>query len=293
MEFGFKVIGVGDNVVDKYVNMNHMFPGGQCMNFAVYARMLGFESAYLGVFGTDAAADLVKRTATKFGVSLERAVTRQGENGYARINVHDDGDREFIMSNKGGIAGTDPLLLSDEDLEYIKQFNLVFTDDNARMDLDIALPRMKKTAVPIVYDFSVRGTDEALARICPHVDYSILSCGNLNPEETRSRMIKARECGSRAVIATRGVEGSFFFDGGEVHQMHSYPVDARDALGAGDAYSTAFLLSYVPWLNRHGASATPEEKAAVIRRSMQAGALFSAKVCLNYGAFGHGEVIQE
>lgn len=292
MEFGFKVIGVGDNVVDKYMNIDRMFPGGQCMNFAVYARMLGFESAYMGVFGTDAAADLVKRTATKFGVSLERAVTRQGENGYACINVHPDGDREFIRSNKGGIAGTDPLVLSDADLEYIKQFNLIFTDDNARMDMDVALPRMKSTGVPIIYDFSVRGTDEALARICPYLDYSILSCGNLSPEETIARMTKAREYGSKAVIGTRGVEGSFFSDGEKIHQMESYTVDARDALGAGDAYSTAFLLTYVPWLNRYGTTATSEEKDTVLRRSMQAGALFAAKVCLEFGAFGHGEVIR-
>ncbi len=292
MEFGFKVVGVGDNVVDKYVNIDRMFPGGQCMNFAVYARMLGYESAYIGVFGTDAAADLVKRTAVKFGVSLERAVTRQGENGYARINVRADGDREFIMSNKGGIAGTDPLFLSDEDLEYIRQFNLIFTDDNARMDMDVALPKLKSTGVPVIYDFSVRGTDEALARICPHVDYSILSCGSLSPDETKARMTRARECGSGAVIATRGIEGSFFSDGGEIHQMKSYAVDTRDALGAGDAYCTAFLLSYVPWLNRHGVTAAAEEKDAAIRRSMQAGALFAAKICLDFGAFGHGEAIQ-
>ena len=33
-----KVLGLGDNVVDRYVNKGIMFPGGNAVNFAVYAR---------------------------------------------------------------------------------------------------------------------------------------------------------------------------------------------------------------------------------------------------------------
>ena len=33
-----KVIGIGDNVCDKYIHLNMMFPGGQALNFAVYAN---------------------------------------------------------------------------------------------------------------------------------------------------------------------------------------------------------------------------------------------------------------
>ena len=52
-----KVIGIGDNVVDDYVHIRTMFPGGNALNISVYATMLGCESAYLGVFGNDAAAE--------------------------------------------------------------------------------------------------------------------------------------------------------------------------------------------------------------------------------------------
>ena len=45
-----RVIGIGDNVCDKYEHLRLMFPGGQAANFAVYAGMLGAESAYMGVF---------------------------------------------------------------------------------------------------------------------------------------------------------------------------------------------------------------------------------------------------
>lgn len=31
------VIGIGDNVCDKYIHLKTMFPGGQALNFAAYA----------------------------------------------------------------------------------------------------------------------------------------------------------------------------------------------------------------------------------------------------------------
>ena len=36
-----RVLGFGDNVVDKYEHEGIMYPGGNCLNFAVYARMIG------------------------------------------------------------------------------------------------------------------------------------------------------------------------------------------------------------------------------------------------------------
>ena len=45
-----KVLGLGDNVCDVYLHTGTMYPGGQAMNFSVYAKMLGAQSAYLGVF---------------------------------------------------------------------------------------------------------------------------------------------------------------------------------------------------------------------------------------------------
>jgi fructoselysine 6-kinase len=50
-----KLAGVGDNVVDRYRDLGTMFPGGQALNVAVYARRFGLESAYLGAIGDDVA----------------------------------------------------------------------------------------------------------------------------------------------------------------------------------------------------------------------------------------------
>lgn len=46
-----RLIGVGDNVVDCNYTTGIMYPGGNSLNFSVYGRQLGHETAYAGVFG--------------------------------------------------------------------------------------------------------------------------------------------------------------------------------------------------------------------------------------------------
>ena len=128
-----RVIGIGDNVCDKYYPAKIMYPGGQAMNFSVYAKMLGADAAYMGVFGRDEVADHVIRTLDELGVDHSRCRQYDGENGYAKVRLV-DGDREFIMSNKGGIVNEHPLELTKEDLDYIRTFKLVHTSCNGHLD---------------------------------------------------------------------------------------------------------------------------------------------------------------
>ena len=60
MAYQVKVLGFGDNVVDKYEHIKTMYPGGNAVNFAVFAKKLGAErSAYMGIFGSDKEAEHV------------------------------------------------------------------------------------------------------------------------------------------------------------------------------------------------------------------------------------------
>ena len=57
MTYSVKILGFGDNVVDKYEHIKTMFPGGNTVNFAVYGKRAGAErAAYMGIFGNDAPA---------------------------------------------------------------------------------------------------------------------------------------------------------------------------------------------------------------------------------------------
>lgn len=51
MAFNVNALGFGDNVVDRYEHIHTMYPGGNAVNFAVYAKKCGAaRSAYMGTF---------------------------------------------------------------------------------------------------------------------------------------------------------------------------------------------------------------------------------------------------
>ena len=41
MAFNVSALGFGDNVVDRYEHIHTMYPGGNAVNFAVYAKKCG------------------------------------------------------------------------------------------------------------------------------------------------------------------------------------------------------------------------------------------------------------
>lgn len=272
-----RVIGIGDNVCDKYYPAMMMYPGGQAMNFSVYAKMLGADSAYMGVFGNDAVAAHVIGTLDELSVDHSRCRQYEGENGYAKVRLV-DGDREFIMSNRGGIVNEHPLELDDEDIAYIKTFKLVHTSNNGHFDGQLS--KVREAGIPISYDFSGRWREEYyLNTIAPQVDYVFASCGNAPEEEIRDLCKTLVSRGCRMVVATRGSKGSLIYDGEQFYTQVPKLVDAIDTLGAGDSFATAFLLSML--------------ETNDIQKAMEAGAEFAAKTCMVNGAFGYGTAFEE
>lgn len=284
-----RVIGIGDNVCDRYEHLKTMFPGGQAMNFAVYAKILGAESSYMGVFGNDEAADHVIKTLDELQIEHSRCRQYEGENGCARVTLV-DGDRVFLGSNRGGVAKEKPLDLTKEDLEYIQNFSHIHTSNNAHFDSQLA--KVRTTGVPLSYDFSGQWKDEEkVAAVAPYVDYAFLSCGSVSEEEAMEICRKMHETGIPKVIATRGSYGAMFYDGIGFYSQEPKLVKAVDTLGAGDSFAAAFLLSFAESMETDGERmmndrSCYEEK---LKKALEAGAEFAAKTCMVYGAFGYGK----
>lgn len=284
-----RVIGIGDNVCDKYEHLKMIFPGGQAMNFAVYAKMLGVESSYMGVFGRDEMAAHVIATLDELEVEHSRCRQYDGENGCARVSIV-DGDRVFLGTNHGGIAKEKPLELTDEDLEYIKGFSHVHTSNNSHFDGQLA--KVKSTGVPLSYDFSYRWNEpDRVERVAPYADYAFLSCGSVSEEEAMEICRNMYDAGIKKVIATRGSYGALFYDGVGFFSQPPKLVEAIDTLGAGDSFATAFLLSFAESMERepdkmkHDRAFYENE----LKKALEAGAEFASRTCMVQGAFGHGK----
>lgn len=275
-----RVIGIGDNVVDDYTNIRTMFPGGNALNFSVYAKMLGCKAAYLGVFGNDYAAIHVQRTLAELGVDASRCRSADGPNGRAEL-THRDGERIFLHSNEGGVSKSVPMTFIFDDVDYLERFALAHT--SAYSYIDACLPRLQALDLPVSYDFSDDFDREHALSLCQYIDLGFFSCADWNEKATRILLEEAASRGCNIAAATRGAAGAILFNGQSWFQQAPHPVTPTDTLGAGDAFITGFLVS---WLGDQADNAV--DSATSIQNALGKGARFAAEICRVQGAFGHG-----
>ena len=284
-----KVIGVGDNVVDKYNNRGIMYPGGNALNFSVYSKMLGIDSAYLGIFGTDFAGQYVRNVVTDMGLDISHCKNIDGENGFACVDII-DGDRNFIDSNHGGVSRLYPLDLKNEDLDYLCRFDLIHSSINS-FGFQKFLRLLNERELVVSFDFSSRFNDENLKELGKYINYAICSCGHISVEDTKELIKKVMGYGYDGILATRGIEGSFFADKGGVYFSPSDRNPAKDTLGAGDSFCTCFLTNYISHINNN-IPLSQRDRDKKIKEDLEKAAHFATKICMLDGAFNHGTQIQ-
>ncbi len=287
----YSIIAIGDNVCDKYLSRGKMYPGGQCVNTCVYAKMNGARTAYLGKYGSDEVAACVQDTLKQIGIDDSRCRRYEGENGFAMVTLKGS-DRVFLGSNKGGIAKERGFDFTAEDFSYVKEFDLIYTNLNSYIEADLAA--LAQTGVAIAFDFSTRWTDDYLNQVCPHITVAILSCAHLSAPEREREMQKVQALGVKIVLGTVGEDGSYVLYGDDflyVPAVHAD--DVIDTMGAGDSYFAAFLCGLLASSESGDMiEGTAECMKQRLKKAMEAGAVFAAGMCSKEGAFGYGVPIK-
>lgn len=268
-----KIIGVGDNVVDVYLDQNKMYPGGNSVNVAVLTKRAGAEkSAYIGIIGDDDAGDLIKNSLLDEGLDLSRIRIIHGTNGRNFIELHEgDNDRMFVGSNLGGDAASYKLNLTQKDIDYISEYDVLHT--SVHSEIGYLLPQLHGK-IKISMDFSDGYTDERIKNLCPYLDIAFFSGGGCSKEKIDITIKKALNAGAKLVVTTMGLDGSIIASKDKRHFQKAFNAqEVVDTLGAGDTYISAFLLEYF--------TSGDYEKAA------ENGAKFALETLKYNGAFGH------
>lgn len=261
-----RILGVGDNVVDRYLQLGLMFPGGQALNVAVAARRAGAEAAYLGALGTDAAGRHVLAALQAEEVDVERLRIVPGANAYGVVKL-DDGDRVFV----GSSLGVSRFRLTIEDLAYAATFDIAHSSESSGLELDI--PDLAKH-VPVSFDFATNREPAYLRELLPHVTVACFSASNLDNEETEAFLRNVVDQGPRVALATRGAADTVLVEGHRVLRQPALPARVVDTLGAGDAFTGRFLVGFI----------NDEDRTATLKQAAKT----AAHTCESYGAFGHG-----
>ena len=283
--YNVRLLGFGDNVVDKYQHISTMYPGGKCVNAAVYAKRFGAaRCAYMGYFGNDAEAEHVISTLEGLGIELVKCRQLDGPNG-SSWNTIIDGDRVFLHSNSGGIRGETPYVLDRFDLDYIRQFDLVHSGNYSFTEAE--LPKIREAGVKVSFDFSDDSDDAYYRQVAPHVDYAFCSFDG-SDEAVREHLRKVHALGPELVCASRGAAGCVLYDGADFYVQPAAKLErVVDTMGAGDSLISSFLVGYT---HRRKAGA---DRPAAIREALAAAAEFAASICQVEGAFGFGVPYQE
>lgn len=279
-----RVIGIGDNVVDRYINKKIMFPGGNAVNFAAYAKQCGAESAYLGLIADDKEGRLVHDSLREMGVDVSESPLRKGLATERCDVVLKDGDRVFQGCSYGeGEYKT--LTLTEENIRYLARFDLVHCGCYACMEDEMI--KLKDLSAVRTYDFSSEEeyrTDEYLEKVCPYVDIALFSAEEMGPGESEILRQKAVEMGTRLVVITNGTKGQILWDGKKAYPGVVKLVEPVDTMGAGDSFFTAFVLA----LKEAGYDRERPVTDEMVNQAFSKAADFSAKTCLVEGAFGFG-----
>ncbi len=278
-----KFVGMGDNVVDRYVNKKVMFPGGNAVNFAVYAKKCGVDSAYLGVLADDLEGRLIRSALVELGVDVSGCSVFTDCATERCDVVLNDGDRTFVGSGWEEGKEHRPLKLRNQDLEYLKGFDVIHCGCYAEMEDEMR----KLEAFPCVrtFDFSSEEqyrTEEYLEKICPFVDIALFSGEQMDEEQVDRLQQKVRALGTSYVLVTNGTKGQTLFDGKSVQKGLVKLIKPVDTMGAGDSFFTAFVVS----LMQNGWTKAGLADLETIHNAFEYAANFSAQTCLVEGSFG-------
>lgn len=287
-----RILGFGDNIIDRFLDRATDYPGGNAVNVAVYARRLGADSAYLGVFGDDDLGAFLREAIEAAGVPTEQSLVKPGESGFCHLQVR-NGDRTFLSSalgdNGGGVTVRDPIDLADGRLEYAETFDLVHSSVYSATEPE--LPRLRAGSTLVSFDFSEEAefrSPDYLDRVVPAIDLALFSCSEQTPQETRDLLADAARRGAVIALATRGTEGAIVTDGehwaSTPARLIEDPGSIVDTMGCGDAFVTGFVFS----LLGGGWSRNAPPGAEALADALHAGADAAREQCFVEGAFGLG-----
>jgi fructokinase len=269
-----KIVAIGEVLWDIVGRDEHL--GGASFNFAAHARILGHDVCFVSGVGEDDRGRRILGCMQDLDLTA-RYVARVPDQptGYVTVSVSATGQPSYIMHRP--VAYHFPRL-SEEDFaslvspppDWIYYGSLTFVSDQAKSLLDdifAAAPSARRYC-----DINLRNncyTPELLddlmtcAEIFKINDLEIDEMARIfgHPRLTFENFVRVyqEEYSWKGVIITRGAEGCNVMLDGKYFESPGIPVKVADTIGAGDAFSAAFVHGL-------GLGWPPEKTAAFANR---------------------------
>ena len=219
--------------------------GGKGANQAVAVARTGVRSRFVGLTGTDGAADALAAEMRGYGVDVEHLGRLSGvPTGTAHITVDAGGENTIIVV--GGANAQVTPALADPSSPAIAGSDVLVTQGEIPLDAMAAvLAAGRSLGIPVVLNLApaVPLAHEHLAGLAVLVvneTEAMLTLGETGAPESAEEAIavahRLRALGPRTVVITLGAEGAVFADGDGAGHVPGHRVErVVDTTGAGDA----------------------------------------------------------
>lgn len=227
-----------------------MLMGGDALNQAVSASMLGGRIGLMGVVGNDRLGDVLLSQLANYPLTvIDKKI--ESKTGFSVVLCKPDGQRHFILQHGHNLhfcydhideqAVRDAKIVSVGSAMALKSFD---GEDTIRL-LDLARSAGTVSAMDIKINRSEYDMPPILESF-RHVDYLLPSEADVKTltgeGEDPVKMAQAlHDMGVKNVVIKLGEKGCYISADGVEKAVGAYPAKCVDTTGAGDAFTGAFL----------------------------------------------------
>ena len=257
------LISIGEILVDIFDDgvTQTALPGGAPFNVACNTRLYIKEVSFIGAVGNDSYGKMLTQEASKKDFkNLNIKVLNDRYTSKAIVTL-DNGERSFRFDRDGG---SDYLLtMNDIDFSSIKDEDIIHLG-SLMLSYDIGVSFFKEVInkikaisnAKISFDINYRSdifrsVNEAkktfmdALKMVDIIKFSLEDIELLLDTDDVLKALKELLNENQIAIVSLGKEGSLFYKNGHVVKQHSYPVKPIDTTGAGDAFYSYVLASFV------------------------------------------------
>lgn len=228
-------------------------PGGGAVNVAFSLKKLGFEPQVAGVLGKDMVGDYIRREFRKRRIATSSIGASRKASGNSII---------ILAKNKAHTALVYPganVELKENDFEWNKikkcrWWYILSWGNNDAQIINSIIEHKEKWGNHLAFNpGKIQLNNLSLVkRILVITDILFVNEAELSAilnhkidQDYKKALAEVVGMGPKIVVLTLGDNGSMVYNGFKFYQAPIYPVSKGDALGAGDAYSSAFLAWFI------------------------------------------------
>ena len=255
-----RVLSIGEIIWDLFPDAEHL--GGAPLNFAAHCRRLGHDAYLLSAVGDDARGPRAIQRIAELRVAVDFIHRVKGlPTGIAAVECDAEGKPYFAV---GRPAAYDRLQISDETLTRIADlqpdwiyFGTLFHTNPE----NLALTRRIIEACPTAYrvfDMNLRGEHWNTELVMELISMShvvkaseeeiqllhkpvVIASQATIAEEFKKFGVDLQRIQAKVVVITRGREGCIVRSAEGFAIQKGFPVQVADTVGAGDAFTAAFI----------------------------------------------------